>query len=74
MPGFCRRATTKEITTNGYILTPGRYVGAEEVEDDDEPFDEKIRQLTRKLEGEFAEAARLETVIRSTLKVLQNGE
>jgi type I restriction enzyme M protein len=74
VPGFCKSATTEEITTHGYILTPGRYVGAEEVEDEDEPFDEKIRRLTSKLEEEFAEAARLETVIRSTLKVLQNGE
>ena len=42
------------------MLTPGRYVGAEEVEDDDEPFEEKMKRLTAKLEEQFAEAATLD--------------
>jgi type I restriction enzyme M protein len=43
--GFCKSATTAEIATHGYVLTPGRYVGAEEVEDDGEPFGEKMARL-----------------------------
>ena len=41
-PGFCKSATTAEIAAHGHVLTPGRYVGAEEVEDDGEPFEEKM--------------------------------
>jgi type I restriction enzyme M protein len=41
--GFCKSATTAEIAAHGHVLTPGRYVGAEEVEDDGEPFEEKMR-------------------------------
>ncbi len=41
IPGFCKSATLAEIASHGHVLTPGRYVGAEEVEDDGEPFDEK---------------------------------
>ena len=42
VPGFCKRATLEEIRKHGHVLTPGRYVGAEEVEDDGEPFEEKM--------------------------------
>jgi type I restriction enzyme M protein len=45
IPGFCRSATLDEIRKHGYVLTPGRYVGAAEQEDDGEPFEEKIRRL-----------------------------
>ena len=48
-PGFCKSATLDEIRQHGHILTPGRYVGAEEVEDDGEPFDEKMARLTAEL-------------------------
>ncbi|GEM_PF-1883212 len=58
------------ILPHGYVLTPGRYVGAEDVEDDGEPFDEKMKRLTAKLEEQFAESARLEKVIRENLKGL----
>src|SRR2546425_8465408 len=45
VPGFCMSATTKKISGHGCVLTPGRYVGAAEVGDDDEPFDQKIQRL-----------------------------
>ncbi len=65
--GFCRSATTEEIRTHQHVLTPGRYVGAEDVEDDGEPFEEKMTRLVATLEEQFAEGARLETVIRKNL-------
>ncbi len=46
--GFCKSATKEEIASHGYVLTPGRYVGAEDVEEDDEPFEEKMQRLTAK--------------------------
>lgn len=72
IPGFCKSASTEEIKAHGYVLTPGRYVGAEDVEDDDEPFDEKMKRLTAKLEEQFAESARLEKAIKRNLKGLGN--
>jgi len=68
--GFCKNATTGEIAAHGYVLTPGRYVGAEEIEDDGEPFDEKMKRLAAKLEEQFAESAKLEAQIRKNLKEL----
>jgi type I restriction enzyme M protein len=73
VPGFCKSATLDEIAANGYVLTPGRYVGAEEVEDDDEPFEEKMKHLTAKLEEQFAESARLEQAIRANLGRIGHG-
>ncbi len=71
VPGFCRSATLEEIRKNGgYVLTPGRYVGAEEVEADGELFEEKMQRLTAKLGEQFQESARLETEIRANLKGL----
>jgi type I restriction enzyme M protein len=55
------------------VLTPGRYVGAEAVEEDDEPFEEKMQRLTAKLEEQFAEGARLEKAIRKSLRELDNA-
>ena len=65
--GFCYSATLDEIRGNGYILTPGRYVGIEAAEDDGEPFEEKIERLTETLEAQFAESARLTKAIRENL-------
>ena len=73
-PGFCKSATTEEITGHGYVLTPGRYVGAEEIEDDGEPFDEKMDRLTVTLDEQFQESAKLEAAIRSNLKELGYGQ
>ena len=65
--GFCKSATTAEITTHGHVLTPGRYVGAEDVEDDGEPFEDKMAQLVAELNTQFAESAKLEAAIRLNL-------
>jgi len=70
VPGFCKSTTTEEIAEHGFVLTPGRYVGAEEVEDDGEPFEEKMPRLVATLEEQFAESARLEKAIRQNLKAL----
>jgi type I restriction enzyme M protein len=58
--GFCKEATIDEISENDYILTPGRYVGIEEVEDDGIPFDEKMTRLTTELYSLFEESHKLE--------------
>jgi type I restriction enzyme M protein len=67
VPGFCKSATTEDIAAHGYVLTPGRYVGAEEVEDDGEPFEEKMARLVADLNVQFAESARLEAEIKKNL-------
>lgn len=68
--GFCQSATIEKIAEHGYVLTPARYVDAAEVEEDDEPFENKIEQLTRALEEQFAESTRLEKVIRENLRMV----
>lgn len=70
VPGFCKSATLEEIAAANYVLTPGRYVGTAEVEDDGVPFEEKMEELTGRLAAQFAESARLEGVIRENLKGL----
>ena len=67
VPGFCKSATLEQIREHGHILTPGRYVGIEEIEDDGEPFEEKMARLTETLEDQFAESRRLEQAIRENL-------
>jgi type I restriction enzyme M protein len=70
IPGFCKSATTAEIAKHGYVLTPGRYVGAEEVEDDGEPFEEKMNRLVTELNTQFTESAKLEKQIKERLMTL----
>jgi type I restriction enzyme M protein len=71
IPGFCKSAALEEVASHGYVLTPGRYVGAAETEDDDDmPFDERMQQLTAKLKGQFQESAKLEKVILKNLASL----
>ena len=65
--GFCAVATTEEIAQQDYILTPGRYVGIEEQEDDGEPFEEKMGRLTRELSELFAKSHELEAQIKERL-------
>ena len=65
--GFCAVATTQDIARQDYILTPGRYVGIEEQEEDDEPFEAKMRRLTRELSELFAQSHELENEIRVKL-------
>ena len=68
VPGFCRSATLAEIKEAGYALTPGRYVGAAEAEEDGEPLQEKIERLRGELLTAFDESARLEKVVREQLE------
>jgi len=63
-------ATLDDIREHGHVLTPGRYVGAPEAEDDDEPFEEKMERLTKELSEQFDESKRLEDEIRKNLKGL----
>lgn len=72
--GFCHSATLDEIKGHNYVLTPGRYVGAEEAEDDGEDFDEKMKHLTAKLKEQVAESSKLSKEIFKNLKVLGYGE
>jgi type I restriction enzyme M protein len=73
LPGFCKSATTAEIAAHGHVLTPGRYVGAEEVEDDGDPFEEKMPRLVAELHAQFAESAKLEKAIKANLRGLGYG-
>lgn len=74
VPGFCRSATTEEIRQHGHILTPGRYVGAEEVEDDGEPFGEKMTRLTAALREQTEESGKLDQIIWANLEALGYGK
>ena len=73
VPGFCNSTTLDEIQEHGNVLTPGRYVGAEVQEDDDEPFEDIMVNLTEKLTEQMAEARRLDDAIRENLKMLGFG-
>lgn len=66
--GFCKEADLEEIAKNGYILTPGRYVGTEEIEEDREEFEEKMKKLTNELSEQFKKSKELEEEIRKNLK------
>ncbi len=72
-PGFCKAVTGKEIREHAHVPTPGRYVGAEQAEDDREYFTEKMARLTEILEAQFAEGERLETEIRDNMRRLGYG-
>jgi type I restriction enzyme M protein len=71
--GFCKSASTEEISTHGHVLTPGRYVGAEEVEDDGEPFDAKMARLVEEIHTQFADSAKIERTINANLTGLGYG-
>jgi type I restriction enzyme M protein len=73
VPGFCKSAPLEEVRKHGYVLTPGRYVGAAEQEEDDEPFDEKMKRLVAQLREQQAEAAKLDAAIAANLKELGYG-
>jgi type I restriction enzyme M protein len=68
--GYCRSVSLTEIASHGHVLTPGRYVGAEEVEDDDETFANKMQRLTEQLGEQMAKGAELDAVIKQKLGVL----
>lgn len=65
--GFCKAAALEEIAGQDYVLTPGRYVGIEEQEDDGEPFEEKMKRLTSELSVLFKESIELQEEIRQKL-------
>ncbi len=74
VPGFCKSATLEEIKSNGYVLTPGRYVGAEAVQDNGIPFEKKMAKLTGELYKQFEESHKLESAIRKNMEMLGYGE
>ena len=71
--GFCKVATIDEIKDNNFVLTPGRYVGTEEQEDDGIPFEEKMADLTSKLAEQMQEGARLDEEIKKVLEAIGYG-
>jgi len=73
IPGFCKSATLDDIRKHGHVLTPGRYVGAAEQEDDGEPFGEKMARLSALWREQRAEAAKLDAAIEANLKELGYG-
>ncbi len=73
MPGFCMAAKLDDIRKHGHVLTPGRYVGAADVEEDSEPFEEKMKRLSKTLREQQAEAAKLDVAIATNLKELGYG-
>jgi len=72
IPGFCKSVPLEEIRAQGYVLTPGRYVGAAELEEDDEPFEQKVARLTKEWRDLQAEAHRLDALIDANLQSLAN--
>ncbi len=74
VPGFCRAGPVDEIRGHGHVLTPGRYVGAADAEEDAEPFDEKMRRLVALLREQQADGARLDAMIAGNLRGLGYGE
>ncbi len=67
VPGFCRAARADEVKGHGFVLTPGRYVGAEAAEEDDEPFEERMKRLVAQLKEQQVEGARLDREIEQNL-------
>jgi type I restriction enzyme M protein len=67
-PGFCKSATLAEVREHGHVLTPGRYVGAADAEDDGVPFAEKFEALREQLQAQFAEGRALEERISALLE------
>ena len=73
LAGFAKAASLDEINRHGFVLTPGRFVGTEVAEDDEEPVDDKIERLTAELFAEFERGRELEDEIRVRLKALYRG-
>ena len=73
VPGFCKSAKLEQLRKHRYVLTPGRYVGAEPQPDDGEPFDTKMKRLVAELREQQAEAAKLDSRIEVNLAALGFG-
>jgi len=72
--GFCKSAILDDIRSHHHVLTPGRYVGAEAIEDDGIAFEEKMAELSDRLYQQMRESVELDAVIRRNLEVLGYGE
>ena len=70
VPGFCKSAPLEDVRQYDYVLTPGRYVGVEPQEEDDEPFEDKMRRLAAEWREQVAEARRLDAAIEANLRSL----
>lgn len=70
--GYCKKSTIDEIKSNDYVLTPGRYVGTEEVKDDGVPFEEKIKTLSEELKNQIQESNELDEKIKIILENILN--
>jgi type I restriction enzyme M protein len=68
VPGLCKSSDLEEIRNNNYVLTPGRYVGTEEEEEDAEQFEEKMQKLVSELKQEMEEGAKLDEEIKKNLE------
>jgi type I restriction enzyme M protein len=73
VPGFCKSATVEEIAKHGFVLTPGRYVGAADVEDDGIAFDEKFAQFREKLADQFEDSGRLSKKVMQALGMVNSN-
>jgi type I restriction enzyme M protein len=71
--GFCKSATLEEIKGHGFVLTPGRYVGAEAEQEDGEPFETKVNRFAEDIRSQQSEAARLDAAIAANLRSLGYG-
>ncbi len=74
VPGFCKSVTIEEIHKHGYVLTPGRYVGAPPSEEDNEPFEEKMARLTAALREQTEKSAQLDRIIWANLENIGYGK
>ncbi len=74
IPGFCKSATLDDIRQHNYVLTPGRYVGAEEVEDDGVLFEDKMQRLTAELREQTDQARKLDENIWANLEDIGYGQ
>ncbi|HCE23825.1 MAG TPA: DNA methyltransferase, partial [Hyphomonas sp.] len=73
VPGFCASVSHADIAKQGHVLTPGRYVGAEDIEDDGIPFAEKFAERRTTLAEQFAEGRKLEAQIEAALAGVREG-
>jgi type I restriction enzyme M protein len=72
--GYCKSATLDDMRKHDYVLTPGRYVGAADIEDDGIPFESKMSEMSQTLYAQMAESSKLDEIIRKNLKGLGYGE
>ena len=74
VPGFCKAASLEEVGKHGHVLTPGRYVGAAPQEEDEEPFEDKMKRLVAQLRDQQDQGAKLDAAIKANLALLGFGE